>query len=78
MVLQASACVPLVQNNGYNTAFFGWLFFLGYVSQSADIAERRQELLFIPEGIVTNPKSTEIIRNSFYLASCPVCLGSIF
>lgn len=78
MVLWASACVPLVQNNGCNNAFFGRLFFLGCVSHSADIAERQQELLFGPEGIVTNPKSTEIIRSPFYLGSCPVCLRSIF
>lgn len=53
-------------------------FFLGYVSHSADIAERQQELLFSPEGIVTNPGSTEIIRSPFYLGSYPVCLRSIF
>lgn len=78
MVLWVSACVPLVQNNGYNNAFFGWLFSLGYVSHSADIEERQQELLFGPEGIVINPKSTEIIRSPFYLVSYPECLRSIF
>lgn len=62
IVLQASAFVPLVQNNGYNNTFFGWLVCLDYVSHSADVAERQQELPFGAEGIVTNPKSTEIIR----------------
>lgn len=78
MVLWGSACVPLVQNNGYNNAFFGWLFSLGYVSHFADIEERQQELLFGPERIVTNPKSTEIVRSLFYLGSCHMCLRSIF
>lgn len=63
IVLQASAFVPLVQNNGYNNTFFGWLVCLDYVSHSADIAERQQELPFSAERIVTNPKSTEIIRS---------------